>query len=120
MHAIFHEADGTCDMSSEYDIDVREEFLLHSYQDLFDFITDYQNTRSGKPTKAMLKSIQNCNPKLDLQRATKEQRLNWRRAFTINCLYDLVNIFPSIVVQDRKLRGQIIPLEAVEWSKKGH
>lgn len=119
MQAGQYKPDGTCDMSRQYDIDVREEFLLHSYQDLFDFVTDYQKTRSGKPTKGMLKSIQNWDPKLDLQRATKEQRLKWRRAYTINWLYDLVNIFSSIVIQRRTLRGQTIPLETVDWSRTG-
>jgi hypothetical protein len=114
-----YKPDGTCDMSMENYIDVREEFLLHSYQDLFDFVTDYQKTRSGEPTKAMLKSIQKWDPKLDLQRATKEQRLKWRRAYTINWLYALVNINSSIVVQRRTLRGQTIPLETVDWSRTG-
>lgn len=90
-----HKPDGTHGMSAQYDLDVREEFLLHSYQALSDFIIDYQKTRSGKPTKAMLRSIQNWDPNLDLQRATKEQRLKWRRAYTINWLYDLVNVYSS-------------------------
>jgi hypothetical protein len=36
MQAAQYKPDGTFDMSREYDIDVREEILLHSYQDLFD------------------------------------------------------------------------------------
>lgn len=101
------------------DLDVREEFFLHAYQDLFDFIVDFQKTHSGKPTKAMLKSLQNWDPKFNLQRATKEERLSWRRAFTINWLYDLINVFSSIVVQRRTLKKQNIDLETVDWSKNG-
>ncbi|KAJ5458032.1 hypothetical protein N7475_009420 [Penicillium sp. IBT 31633x] len=67
----------------------------------------------------MLKSIQDWDPHLNLLRASKEQRLKWRRAFTINWLYDLVNVFSSIVVQRRTMRGQNIPLETVDWSKTG-
>ncbi|PGG97804.1 hypothetical protein AJ80_09641 [Polytolypa hystricis UAMH7299] len=36
------------------DIDVKEQFLIHAYNDLLDFITDFQKTRTGKPTKTML------------------------------------------------------------------
>lgn len=39
-------------------LDANEEFLIHCYQDLLDFITDFQQTRSGKPTKNMAKEIQ--------------------------------------------------------------
>lgn len=67
--------DGTIDQTSpQSDIDAREEFLMYTYQDLLDFIADYQKTRSGKPTKSMLRSIQNWDPYLNLLRATKEQR----------------------------------------------
>lgn len=92
---------------------------MYTYQDLFDFITDYQKTRSGQPTKAMLKSIQDWDPHLNILRAGNEQRLKWRRAFTINWLYDLVNVFSSVVVQRRTMRGQNIPLETVDWSQTG-
>lgn len=112
--------DGTIDQTSpQSDIDAREEFLMYTYQDLLDFIADYQKTRSGKPTKSMLRSIQNWDPYLNLLRATKEQRLKWRRVFTINWLYDLVNVFSSIVVQRRTMGGQSIPLETVDWSRTG-
>ncbi|KZF19909.1 hypothetical protein L228DRAFT_256894 [Xylona heveae TC161] len=90
-------------------IDVKEQFLVHAYRDLLDFITDFQKTRSGKPTNPMLSEISNWSPTFNLQRATKEQRLKWRRAYTINWLYDLVNVFSSIV----------IALETVDWSVKG-
>lgn len=112
--------DGTLDQTSpQSNIDVREEFLMYTYQDLVDFITDYRRTRSGKPTKPMLKSIQDWDPYLNLLRASKDQRLKWRRSFTINWLYDLVNVFSSIVVQRRTMRGQNIPLETVDWSRTG-
>ena len=39
------------------DVDVKEQFLIHAYQDLLDFIKDFQATRSGKPTKPMLAEI---------------------------------------------------------------
>jgi hypothetical protein len=109
--------DGTGDMSQELDIDLKELFLLDSYRNLCDFLTDFQATRTGKPTKGMLKSIRNWDPELDLQSATEEQRLEWRRAYTINWLYDLVNVFSSVVVQQQPLKGQHTPLETVDWSR---
>lgn len=103
----------------EVDIDVKEQFLIHAYWDLLDFILDFQKTRTGKPTKRMLSEIRDWDPNFDLQRATKEQRIKWRRAYTINWLYDLVNVFSSIVVQRNTLKGQHWVLETVDWSING-
>ncbi|KAJ3579357.1 hypothetical protein NPX13_g1213 [Xylaria arbuscula] len=100
-------------------LDVKELFLIYVYQDLIDFVTDFQKTRSGKPTKRMQSQIRNWDPNLDLQRATKTERLVWRRSYTINWLYDLVNIFSSIVVQRNNLRGENHMLESVDWSTAG-
>lgn len=119
VHAACQDAKGDFHLSHRCDINVREEFFFNCYQDLFNFITDYQQTRSGKPTKPMLKNIQNWNPTLNLARATRQERLKWRRAYTINWLYDLVNIFSSIVVQRRTIRNQRILLESVDWSRAG-
>ncbi|KAJ5932940.1 hypothetical protein N7516_007429 [Penicillium verrucosum] len=47
MQAARQNPDGTCNMSAQRDIDMREEFLLNTNQDLFDFVTDYQATRSA-------------------------------------------------------------------------
>jgi hypothetical protein len=111
--------DGTGHRSQELYVDVKEHFLLDSYQNLCDFVTDYRATPLRRPTKRMLRSIRNWDPELDLQRATEEQRLKWRRAYTINWLYDLVNIFSSVVVQQQTLKGQHICLETVDWSRDG-
>lgn len=110
---------GVAETVQNVDVDVKEQFLIYTYRDLLDFITDFQKTRSGKPTKPILTEIQNWDPTFDLQRATEEQRIKWRRAYTINWLYDLVNVFSSIVVQRRTLKGQKIDLETVDWSVKG-
>lgn len=70
----------------------REMFLVYSYRDLLDFVTDYRKNSNGKPTKRMMKEINNWNPYFDLRRATMEERLKWRRSYTINMLYDLVRV----------------------------
>lgn len=67
----------------------------------------------------MAAQIGNWDPKFDLQHATKEERLRWRRAYTINWLYDLVNLYSSIVVQRNTLRGQNWDLSRVDWSRNG-
>jgi hypothetical protein len=109
----------TAEMVQEVDIDVKEQFLIYTYWDLLDFIMDFQKTRSGKPTKRMLSEIRDWDPNFDLQQATKEQRIKWRRVYTINWLYDLVNLFSSIVVQRNTMKGQNWIFETVDWSTKG-
>lgn len=90
----------------ETNIDIKEHFLINTYRDLLDFVSDYQKTRSGKPTKSMLAQIGNWDPNFDLQRASREERLKWRRAYTISWLYDLVNVFSSVVVQRIRVKGE--------------
>ncbi|KAK3346450.1 hypothetical protein B0T25DRAFT_624886 [Lasiosphaeria hispida] len=100
--------------------DLQEQFLLHSYDALVDFVSDFQKNRSGKPTKRMMKQIKNWNPDLDLGRATNKERLEWRRSYTINWLYDLVNVFSSPVVQRNTAEGEKhIVEEGVDWSLIG-
>ncbi|KAL2825294.1 hypothetical protein BDW59DRAFT_161774 [Aspergillus cavernicola] len=53
-------------------VDIREHFMIHAYQDLLDFVIDFQKTRSGKPTKSMLEEIREWDPTLDLKRANQE------------------------------------------------
>ncbi|KAJ3539184.1 hypothetical protein NM208_g5593 [Fusarium decemcellulare] len=43
--------------SKETAVNVKEQFLIYAYQDLVDFVTDFQANRSGKPTKAMQTKI---------------------------------------------------------------
>jgi hypothetical protein len=113
------ESDGTTKEIHDTDVDVKEELMFYAYQDLLDFITDFQKTRSGKPTKPMLSQIRNWDPKYDLQHASKEQRIKWRRSYTINWLYDLVNVFSHFVVKNRDAKGQKLNLETVDWSPAG-
>ncbi|KAL7936515.1 hypothetical protein V8C35DRAFT_277939 [Trichoderma chlorosporum] len=103
----------------EVKLDVEEQFLIYAYSDLVDFVTDFQATRSGKPTKRMLQEIDKWDPNLDLRRATKEQRHRWRRCYTINWLYDLVNVYSSIVVQRNTMKGEHHVYEKVDWSADG-
>ena len=107
------------DKVKDNSVDVKEQFWVHTYNNLVDFITDFQMNRSGKPTKAMQAQINDWNPTLDLQRATKEDRLKWRRSYTINWLYDLVNVFSSIVVQRNTMKGEKHRYEYVDWSPTG-
>lgn len=109
----------TADVVHETAIDIKEQFLIHTYYDLLDFVTDFQKTRSGKPTKRMLADIRNWDPRFDVQRASKEERIRWRRSYTINWLYDLVNVFSSIVVQRNTMRGENHDYAKVDWSIEG-
>lgn len=100
-------------------LDIKELFLIHTYHDLVDFITDYQKTRSGKPTKRMLAQIDNWDPNLDLQKATKEERIKWRRSYTINWLYDLVNITACVAIHDKNTKNEEYVFEQMDWSDQG-
>lgn len=110
---------GTVKKVREVDLDVREQFFIHTFHDLLDFVNDYQTTRSGKPTKRMLAGINNWDPEFDLTRASNADRIKWRRAYIINWLYDLVNVFSAIVVQRNTLKGQHHAYENVDWSIRG-
>ncbi|KAL7817299.1 hypothetical protein V8C26DRAFT_398638 [Trichoderma gracile] len=111
--------DGRAEKMEEVSLDVKEQFLIYAYRDLVDFVTDFQATRSGKPTKRMLQEIDKWDPTLNLQRATKDQRHRWRRSYTINWLYDLVNVYSSIVVQRNTMKGEHHVYEKVDWSADG-
>ncbi|KAK0715393.1 hypothetical protein B0H67DRAFT_537774, partial [Lasiosphaeris hirsuta] len=102
-------------------VDLQEQLLLHAYDALVDFVSDFQKNRNGKPTKRMMKQIKNWNPHLDLGRATNKERLEWRRSYTINWLYDLVNVFSSPVVQRNTADGEKEHMveEEVDWSLVG-
>lgn len=105
--------------SEDREVDGKEQSLTYPYQDLADFIVDYQATRSGKPTKKMLAEIRDWNPNLDLQQASRDQRIKWRRSCTINWLYDLVNLFSSGVVKRNNIEGNNLAYDKVDWSFNG-
>lgn len=98
-------------------IDVQEQLLLYAYQDLVDFAVDYQNNRNGKPTKRMQKQLAAWDPSMDLEHASREERISWRRKYTINWLYDLVNVFTDVVVRDPEQQQR---LEDIDWSPSGY
>lgn len=93
--------------------------MVHVYHDLYDFIIDFQKNRSGKPTKRMHSEIGNWDPDFDLLSASNQERIKWRRAYTINWLYDLVNVFSSVVIQSINQKGEEIVLESIDWSVNG-
>ncbi|KAK3317561.1 hypothetical protein B0T19DRAFT_435196 [Cercophora scortea] len=103
----------------ERDVDVKEQFFIHAYRDLLDFVLDFQKTRSGKPTKRMLADIKDWDPNFNLARATNDERIRWRRAYTINWLYDLTNVYSCVVVQRNNVKKEGHVLENVDWSPKG-
>ncbi|CAI6332029.1 unnamed protein product [Periconia digitata] len=99
-------------------IDGKENFWLYTFENLMEFLDDFRKNRTGKPTKAFQAELNTWNPDLDLSRATSEERVKWRRLYTINWLYDLVNVFVAPVVQ-RNNEGENHVMEDVDWSPKG-
>ena len=69
--------------------------------------------------RSMQALLNGWSPMFDLQRATKEERISWRRLYTINWLYDLVNVFSSIVVQRNTMKGEKHVYENIDWSPTG-
>ncbi|TFB04190.1 hypothetical protein CCMA1212_003998 [Trichoderma ghanense] len=100
-------------------VDIQEAFLINAYDDLVDFINDFQKTRSGKPTKRMLAQLRGWDPYFDLQTATKKERLKWRRSYTINWLYDLVNAVAGGALHGPSEDGKPYVLEDVDWGAEG-
>lgn len=98
---------------------VKEQFWFHAYSDLMAFVDDFRKNRTGKPTKAMQVQLNDWDPNFDLQHATNEERLRWRSLYTMNWLYDLVNVFSSIVVQRNTMKGEQHIYEDVDWSTSG-
>ncbi|RMY19745.1 hypothetical protein D0866_12721 [Hortaea werneckii] len=90
-------------------LDAKESFWVHTYNDLLAFIAEFQKNR-GKPTKAMQAQLNQWNLTLDLQRATNDERIQWRRLYTINGLTTL----PM-----NTMKGERHVLENVDWSSSG-
>jgi hypothetical protein len=99
-------------------LNVKELFWVHAYNDLVDFVTDFRKNR-GKPTKVMKAQLDTWSPTSNLERFTNEERVKWRRLYTISWLYDLVNLFSSIVVQRNTMKGEHHIYETVDWSTSG-
>lgn len=100
-------------------MDGKEQFLINTYHDLLAFLDDFRKTRSGNPTKNMLKELDRWPVKLtpEISR-NKEDRQRWRRAYTINWLYDLVNVYSSPAIQQRDEGYKLVP-ETEDWSYNG-
>lgn len=107
------------DTMTEAILDIKEHFLIHTYNDMMDFLTDFQKTHSGKPTKRMMSQIARWNPYEDLYQISHDERVKWRRSYTINWLYDLVNLYSATVVQRNTTRGQNHDLSTIDWSPTG-
>lgn len=121
FHVSLHKIspDNSTETVADRALDVKEQLFINTYYDMRDFIADFQKTRSGKPTKRMLSEIGNWDPHIDPRKLTKEERRKWRRSYTINWLYDLVNLFSAIVVQRVTLKGEKHDYARVNWSPSG-
>lgn len=74
---------------------LEEASSLHAYRDLIEFIRDYQKNQNGKPTKRMATELNTWEADEILLLRSNEWRIHWRRLYTINWLYDLVNNFAT-------------------------
>lgn len=104
---------------AEATVDPLEAICLNVFQDLCDFIQNYRKNKTGKPTRAMLLHISRFNPLLDLQDISHSTRMQWRRAYTINWLFDLVNLFKSSAELDKGDSGEAKDLSQIDWTSSG-
>jgi hypothetical protein len=63
--------------------------------------------------------LENWNPMFNLKRATNEERIVWRRAYTINWLYGLVNVFSSGIILKTSRKDKRLVYKDIDWSKTG-
>lgn len=106
-------------MAHSVGVDVKEQLMLHAYENLLGFLNDFQKSRSGKPTRAMLVQVQNWDPFYDLNRASGEEKVAWRRLYTINWLYDLVNRYAALTSRGKERRVERYAKDGVDWSISG-
>jgi hypothetical protein len=97
-------------------VDFVESTLNYAYQDLQTFIVDYRQNRNGKPTKRLLSELRRWDPDFDLSEATPIERVRWRRWYTINWLYDLVNSTAAEAFDRGLTKNQ---LASADWSASG-
>ncbi|KAJ4130262.1 hypothetical protein NW768_007245 [Fusarium equiseti] len=95
--------------------DIKEQFLWNMYEILKEFLENHQINRTGKPTQGLKKGLGTWDPKLDLVAASEEERMRWRRSYTIKWLFDLVNVCST----PRRLRNKKAQLpqelEDINW-----
>ncbi|KAK8039990.1 hypothetical protein PG993_008401 [Apiospora rasikravindrae] len=101
-------------------VDVKEQLMMPAYEDLLDFLRDFQKSHSGKPTKPMLAQIKDWNPYYNLQKATPAQRVEWRRSYTINWLYELVNVFTAPTTPGNEAQSKRYTSHDIDWNSKDY
>ncbi|KAK3950367.1 hypothetical protein QBC32DRAFT_376541 [Pseudoneurospora amorphoporcata] len=82
--------DGSCSANFEtQNVDMKEQFMIYTFESLVEFLSDFRATQDGKPTERMTKLLQNWDPSIDLMSLPKEEYLQWRHLYTIKLLYSL-------------------------------
>ena len=102
--------------SKESYIDVYEHLQVNTFYNLRDFLHDFQKNHNGRPTKRMAAECSDWQADINLQSATKEERLRWRRSLTINWLYDLVVQFSAPVWKANAKAGRTYDFAKVDWT----
>ncbi|PLN84932.1 hypothetical protein BDW42DRAFT_191283 [Aspergillus taichungensis] len=110
---------GSDTTAAEIDIDVKEQYLVYTYEVLLEFIEDFQKNRTCKPTKNMMKLINSWDQMLDLQKASKEERIQWRRIYAIKWLYEVVTIFASGYTAYVSAKDKGEAASKIDWSFEG-
>ncbi|KAK3355175.1 hypothetical protein B0H65DRAFT_563740 [Neurospora tetraspora] len=109
--------DGSCSEKVEnQSVDMKEQFMIYTFESLFEFLSDFHATQTGKPTERMAKLLQNWDPSVDLMGLTKEEYLQWRHLYTIKLLYSLVDEYIVPILRSKEFDGD---WKKVVWDPKG-
>ncbi|KAG9731785.1 hypothetical protein KCU73_g11497, partial [Aureobasidium melanogenum] len=107
----------TAKVGNSWFAEFRQWFGIHIYDALVEFVVDHQKNRNGSPTKRLRSDLDKWKSKCDLQQLSGDERLEWRRLYIINWLYELVNAFRHIVGKEKHIETNF--LENVTWSVDG-
>ncbi|KAK3498570.1 hypothetical protein B0T13DRAFT_268322 [Neurospora crassa] len=109
--------DGSCSGKIEnQSVDMKERFMIYTFESLFEFLSDFRTTQTGKPTERMAKLLKNWDSSADLMVHTKEEYLQWRHLYTIKLLYSVFDEYVAPILKSKELDGD---WENVIWGPKG-
>ncbi|EGO52368.1 hypothetical protein NEUTE1DRAFT_90560 [Neurospora tetrasperma FGSC 2508] len=109
--------DGSCSGKTEnQSVDMKEQFMIYTFESLFEFLSDFRTTQTGKPTERMAKLLQSWDSSADLMVLTKEEYLQWRHLYTIKLLYSLFDEYVAPILKSKEFDGD---WENVIWGPKG-
>ena len=109
--------DGSCSEKFQRHVEVKEMFMIYTFESIVEFIAHFHATQDGKPTERMANLLQNWDPNIDLTGLTEEEYLRWRHLYTIKLLYSLDELALSLPSIANLAMGKTSPTgDSIKWS----